>query len=289
MRLWLTILVALGLIACVDRDIATPEVAETVDATCDAKPQPVVVRKLDFVGLDEDGLTRGLDIDGRVSDRSDDESCNQADFSSPDGLEGIDNQFGKLLPALDVVGGREAVASAIQRAINTGSLLLVIEREEFRDEADECVQGVSITRASGVPAIGADGLIESGQTLERDLEAPIATMQQSLAPNGMHDAGVFSLDVPMQIDQFQLDVTIHSATLRFREQEDGSLRGIISGAIVVDEFLTIIEDIEDGTELLDVAAAALQRFADLDPDQEGECQQLSVTLEFEAAPIHLWQ
>jgi len=292
-KLVVAALVTILMAGCVDRSVdeaeqaSNPPVEEA--ATCEAASQPVVVRHLGFVGLDEDGKTRGLNIDDRVSDRSDEASCYQADFESVDGLEGIDNQFGKLLPALEVVGGQEAVESAVQRAINTGSVLLVIERDAFEDEAGECVSALTLGRAEGEPSIGADGLIESGQTLDRRDDAPTVTMQQALAPNGMRDAGKFGLEVPMQIDRYEFDITIHSATIRYEEAEDGSLHGFISGAIVVDEFLGIIRDIEDGTELLDVAAQALQRVADLEPDAEGECQKLSVTMGFEAVPVHFWQ
>ena len=59
------------------------------------------------------------DIDGRVRRRPA-ESCFRPDMTSPDGVEGIDNQFAKIPPLVEAVGG-EAIEGLVQGIINQGT------------------------------------------------------------------------------------------------------------------------------------------------------------------------
>lgn len=45
---------------------------------------------------DDEGRVPGMNLDGRVSDVTDEEGCHQVDFVGPDGEEGVDNQFGSI-------------------------------------------------------------------------------------------------------------------------------------------------------------------------------------------------
>jgi hypothetical protein len=155
--------------------------------------------------------------------------------------------------------------------------------------ADQCVQ-VDLLRAKGEPTIGNLGLIEPGQTFERDDEAPSSTTLGATIEDGVVTAGPLTLEIPMQISTFDLLLTIRDATLTFEIAEDGSMQGTIAGAIVVDEILELLDTIADGTALLDIIRRVVKQAADLERDPEtGRCRRLSVALEFEATPAFFFE
>lgn len=266
-----------------------PDAAATVDENeCGiAQGQElVVIRQLAFV-TQEGGVTRGLDIDGRTSTNADPEGCFKPDLRDEEGNEGIDNQFALIVPALLAFAG-EGLTSAIQRTINEGAVLLMIGTDRRDDpDSDECLE-VELFRAKGRPVIGGKGLIEPGQTFDRDTDKPSNFVPDAELRNGWIHAGPVSVGVPMSVAQFELFLTIEDATLIFTTESDGSARGIIAGALVMDELLAIVDQIDDGTELISGIRRVLADNADLEPDENGNCQKMSIAIEFDAAPAFLF-
>jgi hypothetical protein len=286
--------------ACVDNpDTHEPTAADaghTADAAVEydenqcgvsyGEPTRAVIRELIFVEQ-EGGVTKGLNLDGRVSDGRDEQGCQKPDLRDEEGNKGIDNQFAHIVPALIAFGG-DGVTSAIQRAINEGDVLLMVSMDRVDDwQADQCVE-VELFRAEGRPTVGGLGLIEPGQTFDRDHEQPASFVPDATIEGGRVTAGPVSLGLPMEISQFDLFLSIEDATLQYTVDEDGSFRGFIAGALVVDEVLAILDEIEDGTELLDGIRKVIVDNADLEPDDSGECQKLSLAVEFRAAPAFLF-
>lgn len=248
-----------------------------------AEPRVAVLRQLNFVQAEGD-TSPGVDLDGVASDSDDPKGCYKPDFTSPDGLEGVDNQFSRLIPAIETVGGAEGFQSAIQRAINNGDVLLGIELTRLNDtQDDECVE-VNLQRIADRPTVGALGLIEPGQTFDRDLEAPSSRVEDAVLADGTLVAGPFDLELPMRISNFDLLVTIRDARLELELLEDGSMQGVLAGAIEIQEMLDLLDEIEDGTDLLKVIRRVLLRSADLAPDDEGRCQRISLVAEVDAVP-----
>ena len=72
-----------------------------------------------------DGIANGFNLDGVISDTSDETGCFKPDLVGPDGTQGVDNAFSALIPALE---STEAVAleTLIQTSINSGELLLMM-------------------------------------------------------------------------------------------------------------------------------------------------------------------
>jgi hypothetical protein len=269
--------------AAIAPNAATGEVDENACGVAHP-PEMVVIRRLDFVGA-TDGITDGLDLDGRISDAADSETCGQPDYSDPDGNPGIDNSFARLLPALEAAtGGSEAVASAVQRAINNGDVLVMIETQRYNGEVDDSCVEVSLVRGDGRPTVGGDGLLVSGQTFDRDTDAPSSFVPDATVADGRLMAGPVSLELPMQIAQFDLFLTLEDAVIEMWPDEEGNFDGLISGAIVVAELETVLDEIEDGTDLVSVIRTVVRSRADMDPDENGDCQRLSITLRFEATP-----
>lgn len=285
-RIIVALLTALLAGACVD--FATPN--QTQSAPVDQHPcggelapRMLVIDRLWFVGADGD-VSEGVDIDGRVSDRNDDETCGQVDFVSPDGTPGVDNQFARLLPALEGVAGQDSVLAVIQRTINSGGVLLALELDRLDSlEADECVE-VTVSRAKGQPSIGANGLLEEGQTYDRNPEIPASFIEDATLNGGKLTAGPFDLEMPLVVDSFELFIQIRNATVVGQFDENGKFEGIIAGSIVVPEFAQSIEEIDASADVLRLVSNLLYRLADLAPNSEGECEELSITLGISAVP-----
>lgn len=285
----------LGLAACGPAEEAPP--APRVDArtlACgerQSRPMRAVIRKLDFVGAEGD-IARGLDLDGRVSERGDKEACGWRDFTDPDGKPGIDNQFALLLPIIRSVVG-DGFDAVILRAINEGAILLMLDVERRNDPMnDPCVE-VHVRRASGRPTLGAHGLIEAGQTFELNEEAASSHIAAATLADGWIEAGPIHLQVPFELSGFELLVSIADATVRFQIDEDGTMRGLIAGGIVVSEMLELLGTIAANPTdrpLYELMGKQMVRHADLLPlnDGTGACAQLSVVLEFEATPAFLF-
>ena len=134
-----------------------------------------VLRQIAFILEDPSGVAEGFNLDGVVSDESDDGSCNKPDLTSPSGEPGIDNSLASLWSNLQMLSpDLVAVDSLIQGAIDDGQLLLLMNVDGIDDPMnDECVN-ITVRRATGMPMLGTDGLITSGQTFDVDTSAPMA-------------------------------------------------------------------------------------------------------------------
>jgi len=284
----ITIILVAGLLGISCVDFAAPN--ETQVAPVDLHPcggelapRMLVIDRLWFIGA-EGEVSEGLNIDGRVSDRTDDETCNQVDFVSPDGTPGIDNQFARLLPALEGVAGQDSVLAVIQRTINSGGVLLALELDRLDDlRDDECVE-VSVSRAKGQPSIGANGLLEEGQTYDRNTEIPASFIEDATISGGKLKAGPFDLEMPLVVDNFELFIQIRNATVVGQFDDDEKFQGLIAGSIVIPEFAASIEAIDASADVLRLVSNLLYRLADLAPNDEGECEELSITLGISAVP-----
>ena len=286
---------ALLLVGCGDPELHDDEPQEQVErSVCGLEvhepPERAVVRKVELVGA-TDGVTRGVDLDGKNSVAGGPKVCNRLDMVDEQGRTGIDNGLAALLPTLEAAtGGTEAIESAFQRAINEGAILIMINLQHFDHDPDTCFE-VALSRGAGRPHIGTLGLIAPGQTFERDAEATAnaATLayEGTLLEGGVIEAGPFEMPLPMSISGFDLMLTLRRGVLRFTLDDDGMWRGIIAGAVSIPELLSVIDEIEDGTGLLATIRTLLPQVADL-KDEAGTCSLLSLTLDFEAAPAFFY-
>ncbi|MCB9554232.1 MAG: hypothetical protein H6705_20575 [Myxococcales bacterium] len=247
------------------------------------EPTVVLLRSLEFLRV-EDGVAEGLDLDGVATAPGDGTGCGKADFTAPDGTPGVDNQFARLLPAIEAVGGADGFQSAIARAINSGGVLVTMELSHLDDAVDDTCVDVTLGRAAGRPALGNDGLIEAGQTFERDTEAPSSAVEGASVAGGVLRAGPFTMALPMVVDDIELRVTIHDMQVRATLHEDGHVTGLLAGAIVLDELNAFLDDIAENTALFAAIRNVLVANADLDPGEDGRCRRISIAVGFEGAP-----
>ena len=252
-------------------------------------PETYIIRSLAFVPADG-RVSEGLDIDGVVSDQSDPIGCYKEDYTSPDGREGIDNQFATLLPALELAGGGdEAIAGIFERTIESGNVLLMLGTRRVDDPVDDECVAVSLWRASGEPLIDALGEVERGQTFELDEEQDAFHLTDATLSGGTFEAGPFELDLPMTIDQFDIFMSIKDARVAFEIEDDGVVRGYIAGGVLVEDIVGIVEVVGGaGGNVLDLVVRQVKRNVDVLPDAEGKCQAISIALAFEAVPAFFY-
>lgn len=265
---------------------AAPEV--TPDAAAPEPPGPpppretqlAVARSLKFA-RHEGGVSLGFDLDGRISDRSDRESCGQADFVTPDGEAGVDNAFANVLPLIERVGGT-ALEGLVQAAINEGDLLVMLEVDGIDAlDRDDAVT-VTLMRGLGHPYIGTDDRIEPWQTYDADALSPWSTAEARIV-GGVLEAGPLEFELPIYVFDFEFLVTVTEARLRVVFGEGGPEWAVLGGTILMQNLLDIANNIEGGQNIPGTLDTIGRTFADMVKQEDGSCAGMSVTLDIDLA------
>lgn len=255
---------------------------ETEPGTCDNSAEPVVaVMTAMSFSRAEDGISAGFDLDDENTDEGDSRGCGIGDYVDDEGNPGIDNAFARLLPALDATEA-VAVEGLIQAAIDSGELLLMFEIRDLDDvENDTCV-ALSVQEGAGEPLLGTDGAILPDQTFSRDPESFTSSVTGMQMADGRLDAGPFTMELPANILGVEILVSIHTARIRIEPQEDGSYSGFIAGGTAIDYIIEIANEENVDDTLTTLLESLLTITADLG---EG-CDQISMTIDFEAVPAY---
>lgn len=275
---WLATILACGAGADPAQDTgATPDLG-----TCDALGPSVVgiLNQLTFARASEEGISHGFDLDGVVTNAGGSTGCGVGDYTSPEGASGVDNAFSPLLAILETTEA-QAVEPLIQDTINAGQLLIFFELEGVDDPVDDPCVSLKLLRGTGTPVVGNDRIV-SGQTFERDEETFSSRVDGVSIEGGTVLAGPLTLDLPITVFNLDLQFTLREARIRLDLREDGSAWGIMAGGIVVDEVLSVALEQNVDPEVSAILSSVLGLMADLGPDADGTCQQISVTLEFQA-------
>lgn len=243
-----------------------------------------LVSTLAFTRVDAmTGRAPGFDVDGVSSDGNDAGSCFKKDFIGPDGEEGVDNQIAVFVPELEALLG-DAVDGLVQGAINNGDLLILLNVTGADSMgADDCVD-LSVHTATGKPTLGTNGVIEAYQTFDRDPEGEVSEAKGGRIENGVLTAGPFELAIPIAIFDVAFTIHIHDARLRVTvDAEDGTLKqGVLGGGIVPDEVIDGVDDGAGVAQYSSLLSVVLEQSADLAPDAEGTCQQVSGAFQISA-------
>lgn len=267
----------------VDTDMADVPVGECGPV---APRQAYVVTSLRFA-REAGGVSNGFDVDGRDSDGADAAGCRKPDFTDETGREGIDNQFARILPAIEAAGG-QALEGLIQNAINEGDILVMLDLESFDDARDdECVVA-SIMRGTGLPLLGADDRIQSGQTFDIDPEiTPSGGVGEIV--DGELLFGPVEFIVPAYVFFYEFLFPIEQGSVRANFHEDGTVSGVMGGGIPLDYLIETASGITGAGGAPDALISLAPGLADLFPDETGQCQAVSAALEFEAVPAFFYE
>lgn len=282
-------------------DGATTPDAETPDATSADATTPdtcegaaaglYLMRRLDFGREEPAGVAAGLDLDDRVSDEMDAEGCFVPDLVDADGTPGIDNKLGTLTPTLETALGRD-FAVDFRDAIARGELLLLLEL----DVGSSGEATVTLLRGQvpgdGSPALDDEGLVAAGQALNTtplsvgDLRVPVegvsATCEGAAVSAGPVDLPMPwpSLDMASVAD---IALTVYDATVDFETTADGRAHGFIAGHLVIQELLDGLRT--PGEIMPPPPDPSMMGNGDLDPNDLGVCQSMSLALVFDAVAV----
>jgi hypothetical protein len=243
-----------------------------------------LISTLGFTRVDpETGTVPGFDLDGVVSDGDDKASCKKQDFTSPEGVKGIDNQLAALIPDVEAILG-DAVDGLVQGAINNGHLLILLDVEHAADMGNDPCVDLTVRTVLGHPTLGTDGVIEAYQTYDPDPEGEVSHAGGGKIEDGVLTIGPFELAIPIAIFDVAFTIHIHEALFRLRVGgDDGTLRGgLLGGGVVPQE---IIDGVKDGAgvdQYIPVLTVVLNGSTDLAVDAEGTCQQVSAALDITA-------
>lgn len=247
-----------------------------------------VVYRLKFTRV-VDGVVPGLNLDDRVSDSRDREGCSKPDFLGPNGETGIDNQFATLMPAIDATE-ISAVEGLVQTAIDEGELLLIAELSGVDDLMnDDCVD-FRLMQGIGVPVIGTNGFIEAGQTFDPDREVPVSEVKGARIVDGKILAGPVNLVLQLTVFGNFINLNVSSAFFDFTIDERGEYNGVVAGSLVAADLNALVDglvNVDSGVGPL--IATLLDTSADLAPDENGKCQEISVALEFQSNRAFLFE
>lgn len=255
-------------------------------AACDSpgRQRSVVLTGFLFTRADpmRPTVVDGFDLDGRVSTAGDIEGCRQADYTSPAGTPGIDNQIARLLPVVDSMTGG-ALDGLIQAAVNNGQLLVAITLDGVDDlRNDDCVT-FHLQRVAGMPFVGSDMRIDPGQSFDLQRDQPVTTAPGRIR-EGVLEVGPATLRLPVTALDARFVLTLNRGRLRATVRDDGSMTGVVAGGVSVAEFSETIRGLTISRNEMAAFTGALRLFADLAPDEAGACTQISMGLSFSARP-----
>ena len=247
------------------------------DVYVDTDAHSNILREFSFFGTDDDGFAYGFNLDDKVSDTGEEESCGHGDLESPDGMMGIDNQLAKIWTLIEPVAGSIA-QDLLQGAINEGRVLLTLELvnvENIRNDSDVSLR---IFTALGDPEIGTMGLISPNQTFSIDTGADFVEVEGVSIQDGRVQVGPVDFSMPLDILELQTTLNIQKGSFDFIIEEDGTFHGYMGGAISVSEFLTDIKN-TDAAEEAAVVEALFINNADMGYDS-GDCDLFSLAFSF---------
>lgn len=277
----------LGLAACAPPDEAAPDAPIR---TCDERgPGKVaVIQTMTWGRIDtETGVSPGFDLDGRVSNANDRLGCSVADYVSPDGAEGVDNGFGRLLPALELTEFM-AVEALIAQSIANAGLLITLELNGVDDlENDDCVD-LTVGRGTGDVLLGTDGLLEAGQTISFDDELPSFTLEDQQIVDGRLIARPFEVSLPITVFDTSLELQLTQGAIELDFHDDGTVTGVIAGGTPTAYIINVVNTEAVDAGLTDIMESLLGLYADLSPNDAGECEDISVNFEYEAIPAYFF-
>ncbi len=256
--------------------------ADDVSAAVKSTHKIYVFDTIGFTRLDKDGRAPGFDLDNKVSDGSDDSTCDQSDFLAPDGTPGIDNQFATLVPLIEATG-ISAVEKLLQASIESGGILLLFELDGLDDLVNDPDVHLRVRAAFGAPLLGTDGKLLTDQTFHVSPRDPHVDAGKAVVKDGWLESTPFDLDLPVQV--FGKDYTLEARGTHVRFHIVDSERidqGILGAGITISSVLAIAKKgAEDQGDILPIVTSLVSGKGDLAKNATtGECDQMSAALQF---------
>jgi hypothetical protein len=284
-RICLVFLLSLCLLSCESGTTDNGDTLSTLDAPKGLSESYIlIIDTFQFVAA-ENGVAPGFNLDGVISGDDDEATCRKEDLLSPDGEEGIDNQLAKVVPLFDVIGVGGAL-DYTQNSIEEGGVLIMLEISGVDDDLNDDDVRIEIKAGFGVPLLGTDGRILANQTFHMHPESPDSAIPGAFIEDGVLHAGPFVAKIPFAILGMNYELTFHGGFIRAEWSSGGWLGdGLLGGGVTLEDLYGIGETAaaDDGS-VLPAIKTLFSGMADLVPNEEGECQQVSSAIAFSAIP-----
>ncbi|MBK7152310.1 MAG: hypothetical protein IPI43_10495 [Sandaracinaceae bacterium] len=262
-----------------------------VSSSCDSESgggtHVVLISEMRMVlGTDDDGSLRGMNLDDRVDEVGSPDTCNKVDGVAPDGTPGIDNQFSILggLVVSQLGGNADAL---IQSSINDGRLLILLELLNVDNLENDNDVTVRIHVGSGPVDVGTNGRPEPGQSFDiSEMSAPIEVRDVRIV-DGRIDIHPFDINVNVDILQAMFFLTLLESRIQVDLREDGSGTGVLGAGVDSAMILDIIANDEVLMPTLGAVRAVLRGLGDLQPNDIGGCDRVSVGIEIDVVPAFI--
>ncbi|MBM4373680.1 MAG: hypothetical protein FJ095_01250 [Deltaproteobacteria bacterium] len=255
--------------------------------------QASVVTFATFARKVEGAGVEGVDVDAIVSDGSDEAGCYKADFTSPEGIPGIDNQVSTLLPLVEELVGADNIDALLGAAITNGQLIILVTVRGVDDFVNDSCVDVAFGAGAGAPLLDGAGNYLPYQTFGWDLDtAAVSTLQRGRIEDGVLLAGPGDVELPVRVLDANFKLGIHQTRVRMnlaRDDDGGGaeLSGFVGGGIVVEELAKVIESFNIGEQVKGAVVPLLKTRADLAMDADGNCRQISAALRFATTPAYV--
>ncbi|MEL6178250.1 MAG: hypothetical protein AAFS10_04820 [Myxococcota bacterium] len=237
-----------------------------------------VIRTIDVIAQLEPGVAEGFDLDGRVSEEGDEETCGHGDLMSPEGVSGVDNQLAEMWSALEPLIG-EASRALLQGSINEGRILVMLEMVGLDDLRNDDSVTFNLYQGKATPDIGTKGLLVPSQTYLYDADFPSTTMDNIQVVDGEAIVGPMSMTIPLDVLNVYYVLELTDVWFRIQIHEDGTFHGYFSGALDVFDLLEELYMSNAAAEAM-LVAPVLETNTDLN-NVNGQCTRLSTAFSFE--------
>ncbi len=269
------------------------EQAKPFYCTASGETKASVVTFATFAKQLPDKTVEGLDIDGIVSDGTDEAGCYKKDFIGTDGTPGVDNQVATLLPIVEGAVGKGNIDAILGAAISNGQLIIMMAVRGVDDpHSDDCVD-VAFGAGMGSPYLDGSGKYLSNQTFAWDLALdPVSVLRGGRIDGGVLTAGPGDIIIPVRILDAKFNLSLHSARVKMKLTADplfggATLSGLVGGGVEVEELGTIIKSLNIGQSVMGAVVPLLKSNADLAPRGDGTCHQISAALRFDTTAAFL--
>ena len=239
-----------------------------------------IVNRFSILGTEGGTAAIGFDLDGKVSEEGEEESCGHGDLASLEGTAGIDNQFAKVWDIIEPLVG-EQVNALLLEAINEGRFLLVIELSEVDDLINDNDVTLTLMRGKLQPQVGASGFLLPSQTYGIDPDFPVSQITGAAIVNGVLEAGPIEVRIPIEIFDANFVMTIAAGRVRVSiDPETGAFTGMVGGTVNVQDIMDELLSTGAGAEA-ELIKPFLENNADL--NKVGDvCEGLSSAIGFES-------
>lgn len=265
--------------------LAAPDVGE-------GEPQTThrfLISKMTFPFADENDQLRGFNLDGIVSKGNKPEDCTWADYTSPDGEQGIDNQMARLSPLFEPFGLGQAFAY-LENSIEDSGFFAMFEVRGLDDMVNDDEVEVVFELGGGSAVMGPDADMVPWQTMCVQTDSPSLKAKLGRVEDGWLYAEFDEL--PFTISMFERVYVFEFRDLKVKARIDERgflVDGLVGGTLPVSNVMAlVIKGAQNTGGLLGPMTALMDGLGDM-TTEDGPCTAISTVFDFGAVPVYFFE